>query len=215
MGSVWRSLTAVGAGALLLSACAGPAEVPVIEAAEEAVEDADPGEATAPDEIDDQDGDGADTTGADAAEGGGDEAAEPSASDDVGAAEVEPDPSTPLADADLVASPCAAHEGRELEVFLDLVAPVDGQAAGQEVELVGCSNVYEATVNWRLLDEGGGLLDEGFTTAECGTGCVGAFRDTVSLAAAADESVVTLQVFWISPQDGSDEDLQERTIALG
>ena len=132
-----------------------------------------------------------------------------------GPAEVEPEAAGPQPDADLVASPCTAHEDRELEAFLDLVAPVDGQAAGQEVEIVGCSNVPEATVNWRLLDEDGGLLDEGFTTAECGTGCVGAFRDTVSLAVAAGEPAVALEVFWISPQDGAHEDLQERTIALG
>ena len=132
-----------------------------------------------------------------------------------GPAEVENEAAAPVPDADLVAAPCAAHEGREVEAFIDLVAPVDEQVAGDEVEIVGCSNVHEATVNWRLLDGDGRTLDEGFTTAECGTGCVGAFRDTVSLAAADGEPVATLQVFWVSPQDGSDEDLHERLIVLG
>lgn len=219
MRSVGRGLTAVGAGALLLAACAGPAEVPVIEAAEEAVEEADPA-APEPDEADAADGDGSssadDTAATDAgedAEGSEDPSGSDPGADDAGSGEA--GDGTPVPDPDLVAAPCAAHEGREMEPFLDLVAPVDGQAAGQQLEIVGCSNVYEATVNWRLVDEAGGVLDQGFTTAECGTGCVGAFADTVPLTAAAGGSVVTLQVFWISPQDGADTDLQERTIALG
>ena len=77
-----------------------------------------------------------------------------------GPAEVENEAAAPVPDADLVAAPCAAHEGREVEAFIDLVAPVDEQVAGDEVEIVGCSNVNEATVNWRLLDGDGRTLDE-------------------------------------------------------
>ncbi len=167
MRSVWRGVTVAVAGALLLAACAGPAEVPVLEAA-----------------------------------------------DDAGTAEAEDEPAAPVPDADLLAAPCAAHEDRELEAFIELVGPVDEQVVGDEVEIVGCSNVYEATVNWRLLDGEGQLLDEGFTTAACGNGCVGAFRDTVPLAAAAGEPVAELQVFWVSPEDGAEEDLTARTVVL-
>lgn len=208
MRSVWRGMTVAGAGALLLVACGGPAEVPVLEASEEVADDdaAEEGEddAGSPDSVDADDADDDPEAPADA-----------EAADDVGTAEVEGERAAPVPDADLVAAPCAGHEDRELEAFLELVAPVDEQVAGDEVEIVGCSNVYEATVNWRLLDGDGRTLDEGFTTAECGTGCVGAFRDTVSLAAADGEPDVTLQVFWVSPQDGSDEDLQERLLVLG
>lgn len=206
MRSVWRGVTVAGAGALLLVACGGPAEVPVLEASEEVAEDgaAEEGEEDASDE--EETVDAGDDPGA---------PADPDASDDVGTAEVENEAAAPVPDADLVAAPCAAHEGRELEAFIDLVAPVDEQVVGDEVEIVGCSNVYEATVNWRLVDEDGHTLGEGFTTAECGTGCVGAFRDTVSLAAAEGEPTVELQVFWVSPQDGSDEDLHERLLDLG
>jgi hypothetical protein len=210
MRSVWRSVTVVGVGALLLAACGGPAEVPVLEAAEEVADDAgEEGEAGAQDEPDAQEDPEAEAAGDD-----DEPVSDPDASEDVEAAgrgervAARPDES-------LVADPCAAHEGRELEVFLDLVAPVDEQVASDQVEIVGCSNVYEATVNWRLLDGDGRTLDEGFTTAACGTGCVGAFRASVPLTAAAGEPVAQLQVFWVSPQDGSDVDLVERMIVLG
>jgi hypothetical protein len=136
--------------------------------------------------------------------------------DDAAPADPPPAEEVPaLPDPDRVAEPCAAHEGRELEAFLDLVAPVDGQVvAGAEVEVVGCANVFEATVAWRLLGRDGTLLDGGNTLASCGTGCVGTFRTTVPLASAAGRDEVMLQVFWGSPRDGEPLDLAERTLRL-
>lgn len=129
---------------------------------------------------------------------------------DAGGGEAGPEP-----DAAAVADPCAAHGGREGDAFIDLVAPVDDQAVRDELEIVGCSNVYEATVAWRLLGGDGQELAEGFTTAECGSGCVGAFREVVSLDAAAGEAVAYLEVFWDSPADGEDvRDLTEVRLAL-
>lgn len=141
---------------------------------------------------------------------------EPSEPDDAAAVDPEPEEEVPaLPDPDRVASPCAEHEGRELEAFLDLVAPVDGQVvAGPEVEVVGCANVFEATVAWRLLDRDGTLLDEGNTLASCGTGCVGTFRTTVPVASGEGRGEVVLQVFWGSPRDGEPLDLAERTLRL-
>lgn len=115
----------------------------------------------------------------------------------------------PTPDPAAVADPCAEHQERTGEAFIEVVSPVAEQrvAAGGDVELVGCSNVFEATVAWELYDGDGRLLDEGFTTAECGTGCVGAFRETLSLQAATGEPFVELHVFWHSPRDGAREDL--------
>jgi hypothetical protein len=121
---------------------------------------------------------------------------------------------TPEPDAERLADPCADHEGREAEAFIDLVAPVNEQVASGEVEIVGCSNVYEATVAWWLLDGDGRTLDEGFTTAECGSGCVGEFRDTISLDAFADEPVAYLQVFSPNASDEGPEQLELTEVIL-
>jgi len=223
----------MGAGAVLLASCGGPAEMSVLEATEASADGA------ADDMADGAADDMADGSADEVADAGAGGEQDGDATEDGSEAPVgvdDPEPLDPegatgsfdaneveaavdaaeaaVPDPDLVAAPCHAHEGRELDAFMDLVAPVDEQVAGDEVEIVGCSNVYEATVNWRLLDADGGTLDEGFTTATCGNGCVGDFRETVSLAAAAGAPVVRLQAFWVSPQDGAEEDLQERTIVL-
>lgn len=189
--------------ALALAACGGDGEPEATDLVDDATDD------TVDDAVDDV----TDDTVDDAVDDATDDATDDTADDgtDDGADDGEPDPQP---DPDLVADPCGPHEGREADAFLDLVAPVDEQRVGDEVEIVGCSNVFEATVSYRVLDGDGETLEEGFTTAECGTGCVGAFRDTVDLSAAAGEPVAYLQVFWQSPKDGSDEDLVERIVVL-
>lgn len=120
----------------------------------------------------------------------------------------------PTPDPALVADPCGPHQGRELEGFIELVSPVHEQFADGTVEFVGCSNVFEATVNWRMLDGDGRTLSEGFVTAECGTGCVGAFRDTLDVSVGDGEPVIYFQVFTISAEDGSDQMMTEILILL-
>jgi hypothetical protein len=116
----------------------------------------------------------------------------------------------PQPDPDALADPCEPHRDREDEAFLDVVSPAQDQQVSEGITLVGCSNVFEATVQWRLLDGDGETLDEGFTTAECGSGCVGAFEEDIALdGQAADEPYLYLQVFWEDMADGSERDLVE------
>jgi hypothetical protein len=122
--------------------------------------------------------------------------------------EVEQAPS-PQPDPAAVADPCAPHQDREMDAFLDVVAPVSGQQVAGAIELVGCSNVPEANVRYRVLDGAGAVLVDHFTTATCGTGCVGEFREVVTVTATGD---LTVQVFWESPKDGGEEDLTEVTV---
>lgn len=123
----------------------------------------------------------------------------------------------PTPDAEAVADPCADDQGREGEAFIDVDAPVADQQVADlaAVELVGCSNVNEATVQWELYDGDGALLDEGFLTAECGTGCVGEFREELDLSAAEGETFAELHVFAESMADGSQEHLTAIPLALG
>jgi hypothetical protein len=118
----------------------------------------------------------------------------------------------PQPDPVAVQAPCAPHEGRE-DSYIDLVAPVSGQQVGGTIELVGCSNVPEATVRYRVLDSGGGVLADGFTTATCWLDCQGEFRENVAVSASGE---VTVQVFWDSPQDGAGEqDMTEVVVTAG
>ncbi len=118
----------------------------------------------------------------------------------------------PTPDADLVADPCEPHEERVDETFIELAAPVDGQAVDDDLDLVGCSNVFEANVQWRL-EADGEVLDDGFTTAECGSGCVGAFEEQLALDAADGHEQVTLTVFAPSMAEG-EGDAEEPSVSV-
>ncbi len=159
--------------------------------------------------------DGDEATGDDAAgdDAAGDDAAGDDDTSDAGSSDEGPEP-----DADEVDDPCAEHQGRAGEAFIDVVAPVDKQRVeAGELDLVGCSNVPEGNVSYRLLDTDGATLDDGFVTAECGTGCVGAFDEPIDLAAAEGNDEVTLEVFAEALTDeggGGDQDITELTLII-
>ena len=108
-----------------------------------------------------------------------------------------------------VADPCARHEGGEMRAFIDVVAPVAEQQVTNEVDLVGCASVFEATVSYRLTDASGTVITEWFTTATAGGPEIGEFRETINLQGATGE--LTLEVFWMDAKDGSERDVQKRT----
>jgi hypothetical protein len=168
-----------GLAALLLAGCG---EDPTVEV--EPTEEPEPTEDPAPDD----DADDADDAGADDGAAATDDGT--SADDD----EDTPEPPTP--DPALVDDPCGPDQERDDEAFITVVAPVaDQHVSGDTVELVGCSNVFEANVQWSLYDGDGRELETGFTTAECGSGCVGAYRDEVSLEAFEGEPYAELHVY--------------------
>lgn len=192
-----RHLAVAAVAALVLGACGaddtiGDLEEPVVEPPEaELDEEAD--EAEEPDEADEAAAEEPDD--ADAEEPG---EATPPDSDDAGEPGAGPTP-----DPAELEEPCGPHEDRTDEAFIEVVAPVDEQqVTAGAVELVGCSNVFEANVQWSLYDGDGLELDTGFTTAECGSGCVGAFADTVPLDNAAGEPFVELHVYAEDAADG-------------
>lgn len=170
------------------------------DAAAEPADDVDASTPEAPDA-----GDGADAGTGDDADGAADEPDDGSDGDGGTSSEAS---AGPQPDAALLADPCGPHADRDMEAFIELVSPVQDQVVGDAVALVGCANVHEATVAWELYDGDGRLLDEGFTTATCGTGCVGEFDDTVDLSAAAGEPVGYLQVFSPNMADEGDRQLQ-------
>ncbi len=95
------------------------------------------------------------------------------------------------------------------ESFLDQVNsimvtnPVQGQD-GVPLVISGAANVFEATVSYEVVGSDGSVIDEGFTTATCGTGCWGGFSIEVQGEFAGDE---TVRVFVHSAEDGEPADV--------
>lgn len=70
------------------------------------------------------------------------------------------------------------------------------------VPLAGSASVFEATVSYELVDERGEVLEKGFTTATCGTGCRGSYRARVRFEVRQPTAAI-LNVYESSAEDGS------------
>lgn len=179
--------------ALVLAGCGDPDDDQAAEP--DPVEDVEPDdEATPPEEPEvPEDADADDGVADGVADGADDATGDEGVDTDAGPA---PDP-------ELVDDPCGPDEGREGEGFITVVSPVADQlVSGDRIPLVGCSNVFEANVQWSLYDVDGVEVANGFTTAECGNGCVGAFRDEVLLTALEGDALAELQVYSEDASDG-------------
>ena len=76
------------------------------------------------------------------------------------------------------------------------------QSYVEYVPLYGTANVYEGTVAYELTMQNGIVLEEGFTTAECGSGCRGSFSDKVRFDVSRP-MMAFLSVYSESAEDGS------------
>jgi hypothetical protein len=81
------------------------------------------------------------------------------------------------------------------------------------VAIVGSADVFEATVNIRVLDANGEVVAESFATATCGTGCRGDFRTQIDVPIDAEQPG-TIQVFEYSAKDGSMINVVEIPVTL-
>lgn len=106
----------------------------------------------------------------------------------------EPEPEPCVADSD------DRYQGRAL---VSVTEPCAGDAVTSPLSVAGEANVFEATVSMRILDEDGKEIATAFTTAECGTGCWGAFAGEIEFEVDTEQQG-TLEVFESSAKDGSD-----------
>jgi hypothetical protein len=82
--------------------------------------------------------------------------------------------------------------------------PVVGSTINRTFILSGAARVFEANVVWRVKDNRQRVLADGNTLATLGTSAVwGTFQTTVTLPATATGNV-TIEVFEVSPRDGSE-----------
>ena len=82
--------------------------------------------------------------------------------------------------------------------------PQPGATVDRTFTVSGLARAFEANVSWRLRDQSGRIVANGFTTASIGTSAVwGSFQTSVTVPPTVTGNA-TLEVFWGSPRDGSD-----------
>lgn len=96
-------------------------------------------------------------------------------------------------------------------IFVD--DPVWGATLRSPFHLAGLADVFEATFRFRLLDAEGRSLADGQLMASCGTGCLGTYGVDVPFNVAASTGG-RLQVFDLSEQDGSMQDVVDYPVTL-
>ncbi len=103
----------------------------------------------------------------------------------------------------LVAGPQGRDAHRDVLPLIFAEQPLPGDTVTSPVEIVGVSNTFEATLQWRVELADGTRLGEGFATADCGTGCWGAYSINASYTL-ADPAAGFVVLFEASAQDGSE-----------
>lgn len=98
--------------------------------------------------------------------------------------------------------------------FIFVTTPRPGEPVASPFTVEGCSNTFEANVQWRLVTRDGATISEGNTTATCGTGCVGDFSFEVAFPD-GQSGIAFLEAFETSPQDGSEQLLNSIPLVLG
>lgn len=106
------------------------------------------------------------------------------------------------------------HTRKDFESLLPPIvvfSPYPGQELGTPFTMNGIANVFEATISYRVRDDSGKIVDKGFTTATCGTGCYGTFSQVIEVDA---EGPVVLEVFESSAEDGRPLNMQRIPLTL-
>ena len=85
-------------------------------------------------------------------------------------------------------------------IFLD--EPAIGSRVNSAFVIGGIANVFEATVQFEIVNESGNVIQAGFTTASCGTGCWGEFA-AEALFFVPEETPGEIVVYEEAALDGS------------
>lgn len=113
----------------------------------------------------------------------------------------------------LLSGPQTRRDWRDLLPPILVTEPGMGDRVTSPVQIEGTANVFEATVQMRLLDAEGKRLDRAFATATCGTGCRGAFSHELTFDVDEEQHGV-IEVWWASAEDGSRQDVVRIAVTL-
>jgi hypothetical protein len=117
------------------------------------------------------------------------------------------------ADGEALAAPVGRADYDDLLPLIVVTSLVIGERVTSPVTVAGTANVFEATVSIRILDASGAPVAATFTTATCGSGCRGDYSTAVAYRVATEQAG-TVQVYMVSPEDGSPTRLVDIPVIL-
>lgn len=126
-----------------------------------------------------------------------------------------------MKDGQAAGAPVGRNDYADFLPRIVVTSPVIGQPVGNPITITGLAEVFESTVQWRVLDSGGREIAKGFSTAHCVPQCVfefsppghGRFSTTASYRLPREQSG-TVQIYWISPENGSQQDVINIPVVL-
>lgn len=116
---------------------------------------------------------------------------------------------TPSASATPKPSPLVSARGA-----ITVNEPRRGEEIGSPLVIAGEASVFEATLRWRLVTASGAVLAEGNTLASAGAPQKGTFKTSVSFATPYYGEPGFVEVFEVSPKDGSISEIVRVPVAI-
>jgi Immunoglobulin-like domain of bacterial spore germination len=120
---------------------------------------------------------------------------------------------TPAAATTTPSAPTAPTTAPAAKPSILVQSPLVGSRVSSPVMISGTADVYEATVNARILDADGREIAVSFTTATCGTGCRGDYSMAVPFSVTSEQEGA-IEVLNYSPKDGSPENVVRIPVTL-
>ena len=98
---------------------------------------------------------------------------------------------------------------------ITVTAPLSNARVTSPVTITGDASVFEAALQWRIVEGGGKVLAQGSTTASAGAPGRGTFSVTASYPPPSADTIGAIEVYDTSPKDGTIDELVRVPVVIG
>ena len=99
--------------------------------------------------------------------------------------------------------------------FITVARPLAATRISSPLTISGDASVFEATLQWRIVDGGGTVYAKGITTASAGAPARGTFSVSVTFTGPATDTSGFVEVWETSPRDGTIDDIVRVPVTIG
>ena len=99
--------------------------------------------------------------------------------------------------------------------FITVARPLAGTRITSPLVISGDASVFEAALQWRVVDGGGTVYAQGITTASAGAPARGTFSVNATYSGPATDVTGFVEVYETSPRDGSIDDIVRVPVTIG